>query len=80
MTRECYKEILKLKAMLDNEKIPYELEKGYFNGYGLAYPSKKSIICSVIEHDHSYGRGEDLIEIMGLLTKSKSENDNVIGY
>lgn len=80
MVRECYKEIFKLRDMLDNAGIPYMFENGFMNGGALAYPNRESMVCSVIEHDGSYGRHEDKIEIMGLLTDEESEYDSVIGH
>ena len=76
-----YKEILRLKFMLDKAKIPFEFSE-IFGGYHITYPSNKFRICSVIEHDYSYGREQDLIEIKGLLTKKEIEQmgDVVLGY
>ena len=38
------------------------------------------MVCSVIEHCGSYGREEDKLEIMGLLTEEELEVDEVKGY
>lgn len=80
MVRECYKEIFKLRDMLDNAGIPYMFENGFMNGGALAYPNRENMVCSAIEHDGSYGRHEDKIEIMGLLTDEESEYDSVLGH
>lgn len=80
MVRECYKEIFKLRDMLDNAGIPYMFENGFMNGGALAYPNRENMVCSAIEHDGSYGRHEDKIEIMGLLTDEESEYDGVLGH
>lgn len=80
MARECYKEIFKLRDMLDNAGIPYMFENGFMNGGALAYPNRENIVCSAIEHDGSYGRQVDKIEIMGLLTDEESEYDSVLGH
>ncbi len=80
MVRDCYKEIFKLRNMLDNAEIPYVCELGFINGVAIAYPDRKNVVCSAIEHDGSYGRHEDKIEIMGLLTDEESEYDSVLGH
>lgn len=82
MVRECYKEIYKLRNLLDMAGIPYVFENGFLNGAALAYPNrnKGEFVCSVIEHDGSYGRSDDKLELMGLLTNEESECDDVIGW
>lgn len=79
--KERYNEILRLKGMLEKEKIPFEFSK-VFGGYHIVYSKNHFTECSVIEHDFSYGREEDLLEIQGLLTKKeyKETQDTVIGY
>ena len=78
---ERYNEILRLKGMLEKAKIPFEFSK-VFGGYHIEYPASAGRVCSVIEHDYSYGREKDLLEIQGLMTKKeyKETLDNVIGY
>ena len=74
-----YKEIIKLKEMLENANIPFDffrwlenddLPKDYLDtmdGYVLKYPNRGSgEVCSVIEHGGSYGHKDDKLEIMGL--------------
>lgn len=39
----------------------------------------KRFFCSAIEHNGSYGRKSDKIEIIGLLTDEESEYDSVVG-
>ena len=77
--KERYDEILKLKNMLEKAEIPFEFSE-IFGGYHITYPSNKFRICSVIEHDYSYGNAQDLLEIKGLLTKNEKKYDDVIGY
>lgn len=77
--KERYNEILKLKNMLEKAEIPFEFSE-IFGGYHITYPDNKFRICSVIEHDYSYGNGQDLLEIKGLLTKNEKKYDEVIGY
>ena len=78
MVRDCYKEIFKLRDMLDNAGIPYICENGFLNGLAIAYPSRENMVCSTIEHDGSYGRQADKIEIMGLLTDEEGKYDDVV--
>lgn len=82
MTKENYKEILRLKEMLEKAGIPFEFNE-YMGGYQLCYPKKETfddIVCSVIEHNGSYGQEQDLLEIMGLLTDEELKNDDVVGF
>lgn len=79
MKKENYKEILKLKEMLEKAEIPFEFSE-LMGGYHLCYPNNKIKECSVIEHDGSYGREQDLLEIMGLLTNEELKHDEVVGY
>lgn len=75
-----YTAILKLRSLLDIMDVPYQFKKLY-NGFQLCYPeSGKGSICSVIEHDGSYGHESNLLEIMGLLTEEESAFDEVKGY
>lgn len=75
-----YKEILRLKNMLEEAKIPFRLGS-FFDGYHIVYPkARKACVCSTVEHKYSYGHEQDLLEIMGLLTDSKRKTDNVAGY
>ena len=80
MVRERYKEIYKLRNMLDDAGIPYMFESCFLNGCAIAYPNRDNIVCSVIEHDGSYGCEIDKIEIMGLLTDEEKKYDFVVGY
>ena len=82
MVRECYKEIYKLRNLLDVAGIPYVFENGFLNVSALAYPNRNEgeFVCSVIEHDGSYGRNDDKLELMGLLTNEESECDDVVGW
>ena len=78
---ERYNEILRLKGMLEKAKIPFMFSKS-FGGYHIKYLASTDRVCSVIEHDYSYGGEKDLLEIQGLLTKKeyKETQDTVIGY
>lgn len=71
--KERYNEILRLKGMLEKAKIPFVFSK-VFGGYHIEYPASTGRVCSVIEHDYSYGREQDLLEIM-----NRKQND-VLGY
>ena len=83
MAKENYKEIFRLKEMLEKANIPFEFKEhhDYRNGYQILYPADGEINrCSVIEHSFSYGNKRDLLEIMGLLTDEESEYDSVVGF
>ena len=74
-----YKEIFRLKEMLEKATIPFKFKHVFRNGYQIVYPND-TFICSVIEHDFSYGSDEDLLEIMGLLTNEERKFDSVKGW
>lgn len=83
MAKENYKEIFKLKEMLEKAQIPFVFKEhnDARNGYQILYPAdgiKRQ--CSVIEHSYSYGNEQDLLEIMGLLTDEEVEVDDVVGF
>ena len=81
MPNKNYKEILKLKGMLEEAKIPFYFRDNHFDGYQICYPNKgEERVCSVVEFEGSYGSHSDLLEIMGLLTKTESIDDEVVGY
>jgi hypothetical protein len=69
-----FREILRLKSMLDEAKIPYEC-RCEMAGYIIHYPAWDDCVCSAIEHIGSYGHAEDLIEICGL-----TNSDDVQGW
>ena len=73
-----YKEIFRLKEMLEKEKIPF-IFRNIFDGFQICYPDIKNKVCSVIEHKGSYGHNQDLLEIMGLLSDGETDDD-VLGY
>ncbi len=91
-----YKEIFKLKIMLDNENIPYDffdrsfvnpltysLEKAFFQI--IVYEpnqvrNEEKRLISVIEGYTTYGADEDLLEIQGCLTEEELKCDSVLGY
>jgi hypothetical protein len=98
-----YKEIFRLKKMLEEANIPFEftddlfyvkdkvgrggLDYIMFNSLYPAYEikiykngAKEERICDVIQHCGSRGNKQDLLEIMGGLTKAEQECYGVIGY
>jgi len=79
IARKEYQEILKLEEMLKDGKIPYE-KYHFLCGWAIAYPNIKNIECSIIEHDGSYGRLQDKLEICGLLTDDEQQGDCTFGY
>lgn len=73
------KEIIRLKEMLEYENIPFEFtERKEMEGFQIGYPKLPpgNCVCSVIQHIHSYGNNDNLIEIMGL----SHYDDDVEGY
>lgn len=77
-----YREILKLKDMLEMAGIPFHFSKSN-GGFHICYPKEGFFrVCSVIEHDYSYGHEKDLLEIMGLMTRKEKRKtqDDVLGY
>ena len=90
-----YKEIFKLKVMLDNANIPYEfIDKSLVMDDMLMNPfyqiivyepifnQKEEIIelISVIQGYCTYGNKEDLLEIAGCLTEKEINRDSVLGF
>ena len=76
-----YTEILKLKKMLEDAKIPFDFQaRKDLSGYQMRYPSHQKPVCSIVEHKYSYGAEDDLLEIMGLLTDEEMTHDSVVGY
>lgn len=73
-----YKEIFRLKEMLEKENIHF-IFRDLFDGFQICYPDIKNKVCSVIEHDGSYGHNQDRLEIMGLISDEET-NDDVLGY
>lgn len=82
MAKENYKEIFRLKEMLEKAGIPFIFKEhnDYRDGYQILYPADTERACSVIEHEYSYGHEQDLLEIMGLLTDEESQYDSVVGH
>lgn len=76
-----YKEIFRLKEMLENAGMPFSFDP-LCGGWHIRYPDTVSLgtVCSVIEHDYSYGSGADKLEIAGLLTKAEEKIDLVKGW
>lgn len=75
-----YTEIHVLKDMLEKAEIPFEFTTGFLGGYHLRYYAQRECVCSVIEHNYSYGNRIDRLEIMGLLTEEEEMHDSVVGH
>lgn len=73
-----YKEIFRLKEMLEKENIPF-IFRDLFYGFQINYPDIKNRVCSVVEHNYSYGHNQDRLEIMGLISDEETDDD-VLGY
>lgn len=78
-TKSKYHEILVLEVELYKAGIPHTFEP-YMCGWRIGYPNDEKTVCSAIEHNGSYGREDDKIEIMGLLTDEESKYDGVVGW
>lgn len=77
---ESYKEILVLEKMLTEAEIPHTLHR-LLDGWQVIYPEEgEKRVVDAIEHYGSYGKDEDLLEIMGLLTPEEEEDNSVLGY
>lgn len=64
-----YKEIFVLKKKLERARIPFKMAP-LLGGYQIGYPSlSDKVVCSVIEHNSSYGHEDDRLEIIGLTEK-----------
>lgn len=79
-----YKEIFKLKEMLEELNIPFEYKNRSMDIinielHQIAYPNFKDRVCSIIEGFGTYGEKFDKLEIMGLLTDEELEDNCVIG-
>lgn len=79
ITDNKYQEILKLAKMLRENDIPHTLDR-LCDGWQVVYYKNGEPVADAIEHRYSYGNGEDLLEIMGLLTSEEKEHDSVLGY
>lgn len=82
-----YKEIFKLKEMLEKAGIPHKFinwktEWFRHEKWQITYPNvePQNCICSCIEGFGTYGEEQDLLEIRGLLTEEEFENDSVLGH
>ena len=89
-----YKEIFKLKVMLDKANIPYEFLDRSLITEKFERPFYQIIVCnphednvedpirliSVIQGVGTYGADQDLLEIQGCLTKREGKEDSVKGY
>lgn len=82
-TNPKYTEIIRLHEMLEKAGIPHGLGK-YMDGWQICYPTatrtSKKCVMDAIQHFGSYGKDENLLEIMGLLTEEEAEHDSVAGY
>ncbi|AIW89789.1 hypothetical protein JO41_08300 [Treponema sp. OMZ 838] len=81
VNKQKYNEIFKLKDMLEKAKIPFDFSELH-GGFHIVYPCSDGAVCSVIEHDFSYGRRKDLLEIQGLMTEKErlDTDDDVLGF
>lgn len=75
-----YSAIYNLAACLETKEIPFHFkqlpEQG---GFKILYPAENSVVCSIVEHDFSWGSEENLLEIYGLNEKGERNFDEAIG-
>lgn len=77
-----YTEIIRLHELLAENNIPHVIRR-CMDGWQVCYPYCRpddSCISDAIQHFGSYGREQNLLEIMGLLTPEEEEYDSVAGY
>ena len=89
-TSKKYKEIFRLKKMLEDANIPFDFFEmdpearkimPEFEHWHINYPNRNKFIISVIEGFGTYGEQDDKLEIMGELTEEEKEEDcDVIGW
>lgn len=73
-----YQEIIKLHNMLVEHDIPHVIRR-VMDGWQVCYPTADDWIADAVEHRGSYGRANDKLEIMGLLTPEEAKCDEVLG-
>lgn len=88
-TSKKYKEIFKLKKMLESANIPFDFFEmdpqarliiPEWEHWHINYPNRNKCVVSVIEGIGSYGEQEDKLEIMGGLTEEERKHDQVVGW
>lgn len=80
ITDPKYTEILNLDKMLTESGIPHVLKK-HMDGWQVIYPEDgEKRVMDAVEHLGSWGKNDNLLEIMGLLTPEEAEHDTVVGY
>ena len=67
--------INKLAELLDEAGVPYT-RNPIWGGEQI----RVGALCDAVCHNFSYGNGDDLLEIMGALTKEEMEFDSVLGW
>ena len=78
-----YTEILKLKKMLEEAKIPFEFTDDYFDlkdKDNPAYQIRLSPDVDVIQNSGSYGNAQNLLEIMGGMTVEEMKIEDAKGF
>ena len=81
-----YREIFRLKEMLEEANIAFKWDADNFmgsEGYLIIIYSKDgtTILCDCFENLRSYGNKEDKLEIMGGLTEEENEDySSILGW
>ena len=89
-TSKKYKEIFRLKKMLEDANIPFDFFEmdpearkimPEFEHWHINYPNRGNFIVSAVEGFGTYGEQDDKLEIMGGLTEEeKEEGYEVVGW
>lgn len=74
-----YTALAKVHEMLTAEKIPHLYER-FYNGWVIRFTDGVIDEVDGVQHFGSYGESENLIEIIGAITKKEAEQDSVLGY
>jgi len=74
-----YTALKKVHEMLLAENIPHTYEM-FHNGWVIRFTDGVIDGVDGVQHSGSYGEDQNLIEIMGALTKEEGESDSVLGY
>ena len=72
-------EMSKLIALLENAHVPYETRPHWSGSIQIGYPNFENTVCDVIYFPGSYGYGQGLLEIMGLVDEEEV-GEGVEGY
>lgn len=72
-------EMSKLIALLETAHVPYETRPHWRGTIQVGYPNFENKVCDAVCFPGSYGYGQGLLEIMGLVDEEEV-GDTVEGY